>query len=87
MVGGRPQHGVMEIRRENGKLVGVARAVGEDDPHALYDVAMTGDTLAYDIHLPNPLPIRLVFEGLSGKGTWGDGGAKRGGTAEAVKRR
>jgi hypothetical protein len=87
MVGGRPQHGVMEIRRENGQLVGVARAAGDDEPHMLYDVTMTGDTLTYDIHLPDPLPIRLVFDGLSGKGTWGDGGVKRGGSAEAVKRR
>jgi hypothetical protein len=87
MVGGRPQHGVMQIRRENGKLVGVARGIGEDDPLPLYDVAMTGDTLTYDIHLPNPLPIRIVFEGLSGTGTWGDGGVKRGGATTAVKRR
>lgn len=87
MVGGRPQHGVMQIRRENGRLVGTARAIGEDDPHPLFDVAMNGDTLSYDIHLPNPLPIRLVFDGLTGRGTWGDGGVKRGGTAEAVKRR
>ena len=87
MVGGRPQYGVMQIRRENGKLVGVARGVGEDDSLVLYDVAMTGDTLTYDIHLPNPLPIRLVFDGLAGKGTWGDGGVKRGGISAAVKRR
>jgi hypothetical protein len=87
MVGGRPQCGVMQIRRENGKLVGTARGVGEDDSLPLYDVAMTGDTLTYDIHLPNPLPIRIVFEGLSGTGTWGDGGVKRGGATRAVKRR
>ena len=87
MVGGRPQNGVMQIRRENGKLVGVARGVGEDDSLVLYDVAMTGDTLTYDIHLPNLLPIRLVFDGLTGRGTWGDGGVKRGGISTAVKRR
>jgi hypothetical protein len=87
MVGGRPQHGVLQIRREHGKLVGVARGIGEDDALPLYDVRMTGDTLSYDIHLPNPLPIRIVFDGLTGTGTWGDGGVKRGGTTQAVKRR
>lgn len=84
-VGSRANTGVMEIRRENGKLVAGARDVGEDDVHSLYDVVMQGDTLRYDIHIPGPVPVQLVFDGLSGKGTWGDGGVKRGGASEAVK--
>ena len=87
MVGGRPQEGVMELRREGGKLVARARGVGEDESHPLFDPVMTGDTLTYDIHIPNPVPVRIVFDGLAGRGTWGDGGVKRGGTVQAVKRR
>lgn len=84
-VGGHPHVGVMEIRREGGKLVAGGRDVGEDDIHELYDVAMNGDTLSYDIHIPNAVPVRVVFDGVAGKGTWGDGGVKRGGTVEMVK--
>jgi hypothetical protein len=87
IVGGRPQHGLMEIRRVDGRLVAQGRGIGEDDVHPLYDVAMSGDTLTYNIHLPDPVPVRIVFDGLSGKGIWGDGGVKRGGATEAVKRR
>jgi hypothetical protein len=84
-IGARANAGVMEIRRENGRLVALARDVGEEDAHQLYDVAMQGDTLRYDIHIPGPVPVQLVFDGLTGKGTWGDGGVKRGGVTEAVK--
>ena len=84
-VGGHPHLGVMEIRREGGKLLAWGRDVGEDDLHTLYDVAMHGDTLSYDIHIPGPVPVRVVFDGMTGKGTWGDGGVKRGGAVEAVK--
>jgi hypothetical protein len=84
-IGARANAGVMEIRRENGRLVAQARDVGEDDVHPLYDVAMHGDTLRYDIHIPGPVPVQVVFDGLTGKGTWGDGGVKRGGVTEAVK--
>jgi len=84
-VGARANAGVMEIRRENGKLVAFARDIGEDDAHPLYDVAMHGDTLSYNIRIPGPVPVQLVFDGVSGKGTWGDGGVKRGGVTEAVK--
>jgi hypothetical protein len=84
-VGTRANVGVMEIRRDGGRLVASARDLGEDDVHSLYDVAMHGDTLSYDIHIPGPVPVRLVFDGLAGKGTWGDGGVKRGGATEAVK--
>ena len=84
-VGGHPHAGVTEIRREKGKLVAEARDVGEDDLHTLYDVTMQGDTLGYDIHIPGPVPVRVVFDGATGKGTWGDGGVKRGGAVEMVK--
>lgn len=84
-VGARTNTGVMEIRRENGRLVAFGRDIGEDETHELHDVAMHGDTLRYDIHIPGPVPMQLVFDGLTGKGTWGDGGVKRGGAAEAVK--
>jgi hypothetical protein len=84
-VGARTNAGVMEIRREHGSLVAFARDVGEDDSHPLYDVEMRGDTLRYDIHIPGPVPVQVVFDGLSGRGTWGDGGVKRGGVTEAVK--
>ena len=84
-VGARSNTGVMEIRRDGGRLVASVRDVGEDDVHALYDVAMRGDTLTYDIHLPGPVPVRVVFDGAAGTGTWGDGGVKRGGVTEAVK--
>lgn len=86
-VGARTNVGVMEIRRESGRLVARAREVGEDELHELYDVAMHGDTLSYAIHVPDPVPVQLVFDGLTGKGTWGDGGVKRGGATEAVKMR
>ena len=84
-VGSRVNAGVMEIRRENGGIVAWARDVGEDEVHPLYDVSMHGDTLRYDIHIPGPVPVAVVFDGLTGKGTWGDGGIKRGGVTEAVK--
>jgi len=84
-VGARANAGVMEIRRENGRLVAWTRDVGEDDVHPLYDVAMHGDTLTYDIHIPGAVPVRLVFDGVVGKGAWGDGGVKRGGATEAIK--
>lgn len=84
-VGARANSGVMEIRRDGGRLVAAVRDVGEDDLHPLFDVAMHGDTLSYDIHLPGPVPVRIVFDGVTGKGTWGDGGVKRGGATEAVK--
>ena len=84
-VGARANAGVMEIRRDKGRLVAFARDVGEDDVHELHDVAMRGDTLSYAIHIPGPVPVQVVFDGLSGKGTWGDGGVKRGGVTEAVK--
>lgn len=85
LVGGHPHDGVMEIRREKGTLVGEALDVGEDDVHLLYDVAMRGDTLGYDIHIPGTVPVRLVFDGATGRGIWGDGGVKRGGSVEMVK--
>jgi hypothetical protein len=84
-VGARTNAGVMVIRRENGRLVAEARDVGEDGVHPLYDVVMHGDTLSYAIHIPGPVPVQMVFDGLTGKGTWGDGGVKRGGVTEAVK--
>lgn len=84
-VGTRANAGVMEIRRERGRLVAQGRDVGEDDVHTLYDVVMQGDTLRYDIHIPGPVPVQVVFDGLIGRGTWGDGGVKRGGATEAVK--
>jgi len=84
-VGARANAGVMEIRREGGRLVAFARDIGEDESHPLYDVVMRGDTLRYDIHIPGPVPVQLVFDGVSGRGTWGDGGVKRGGVTEAVK--
>lgn len=84
-VGGHPHPGVMEIKREGGKLLAEGRDVGEDDVHTLYDVAMHGDTLSYDIHIPNAVPVRVLFDGATGRGTWGDGGVKRGGTVEMVK--
>lgn len=84
-VGGHPHVGVMEIRRDGDKLLAEARDVGEDDEHALYDLVMHGDTLGYDIHIPGPVPVRVVFDGFTGRGTWGDGGVKRGGAVEMVK--
>jgi hypothetical protein len=84
-VGARANAGVMVIRREKGELVAEARDVGEDDVHPLYDVTMHGDTLSYAIRIPGPVPVRMVFDGVTGKGTWGDGGVKRGGVTEAVK--
>ena len=84
-VGARANAGVMEIRREGGRLVAFGRDIGEDDVHPLYDVAMRGDTLAYNIHIPGPVPVQIVFDGVSGRGTWGDGGVQRGGATEAVK--
>lgn len=84
-VGARANTGVMEIRRECGRLVAQARDIGEDDVHPLYDVAMHGDTLRYDIHIPGAVPVQIVFDGLAGKGTWGDGGVKRGGVTEGAK--
>jgi len=87
VVGGRPHVGVMEVSRNGDKLVARGRDLGEDDAHELFDVAMQGDTLSWAIHLPGPVPARAVFDGTTGRGTWGDGGVRRGGSVELVKLR
>ena len=87
MVGGHPQRAVVEITRVNGALVGRSRPIGEDQPIALSDIAMTGNELSYRVMIPNPVPLHLTFDGLKGSGTWGDGGVQRGGAATSIKRR
>ncbi|HEX6533877.1 MAG TPA: retropepsin-like aspartic protease [Gemmatimonadaceae bacterium] len=86
MVGGRAQHAILEITRTDGRLTGRVRAVGEDDAIEVRDIAMHGSELSYRVMGPNPIPIHLTFAGMEGEGTWGDGGASRGGQARAVKR-
>lgn len=87
MVGGHPQPAVIEITRVNGALVGRSRPLGEDETIALSDIVMTGNELLYKVMIPNPVPVHLIFDGLKGSGTWGDGGVQRGGAATSIKRR
>ncbi|HEX6533728.1 MAG TPA: hypothetical protein VF041_03975, partial [Gemmatimonadaceae bacterium] len=86
MVGGHPQHAILEITRTGGRLTGRVRAIGEDDAIEVRDIEMRGSTLSYRVMIPDPVPVHLTFVGTEGEGAWGDGGVSRGGPARAVKR-
>lgn len=86
MVGGHPQHAILEITRAGSTLTGRLRAVGEDDAVEVRDITMRSDELSYRVMIPSPVPIHLTFAGVEGEGTWGDGGVSRGGRVRAVKR-
>jgi hypothetical protein len=49
-------------------------------------VSVQGNELRYTLPLREPAPGRVIFDGLSGTGTWGDP-AGRGGALRLVKRR
>lgn len=85
-VQGRVHRGVLVVRRVDGVLRAVDRAIGEDETVELGDVSAAGGELRYTLPLREPTPARIVFDGVVGTGAWGDPAAGRGGALKLVKR-
>jgi hypothetical protein len=83
--GGRRERGVLTVWREGGALRAALRGWAEDETVAVRDVRVEGSRLRADLVFRQPYPLVLDFDGVVGKGTWGDPTA-RGGSAEATKR-
>jgi hypothetical protein len=84
-VQGKPEPGVLAIWRDGGVLRGQLRGVGEERVQEVRDVHVDGATLTCEIAFRAPTPVRVVFDGLVGTGTWNDA-AGHGGAMRAVKR-
>ncbi|AEW99693.1 hypothetical protein [Streptantibioticus cattleyicolor] len=50
---------VVELRRQDGRLVGTARGVGEELP--LKDIALDGDQLTWKQSVTRPMRLNLTF--------------------------
>lgn len=86
MIQGKNEPHVLGVRREAGAWIAELRALGDDETVRLENVRVTGNELTATLPLRPPAPLQLVFEGASGKGSWGDPKA-RGGAVTATKRR
>jgi len=82
--GTRAPH-LLGVRRDGTRWIGEMRRLGEDETVRLEDVKVDGATLTVTLPLRPPTPMQITFEGLDGRGTWGDPKA-RGGAVTATKR-
>jgi hypothetical protein len=85
VVGGAPAPHVLRVSRDGNRLVAEMRGIGEDEVVRIDEVKLEGSTLTIVLPLRQPAPMRITFDGVEGKGTWGDPKA-RGGAVTATKR-